>query len=249
MANLSYRRGVGRYKQTVELNLRTRAGQGIDLSTYQRNLQTSAIDPEQWVDEYGDYLYRYAMSRLRDPSAAEEVVQDTFLAGIRKQDQFAGTGSQRGWLMGILKRKIIDFVRARSRREQRFGEDELDPTALLFDENGRWKAGVLPQIAPDTQVESRELWGVVRECLKHLPAGQADVFVLSVMEEMESDEICKELEITSSNLWVRLHRARLGLAKCVGAKWFDGENSQLGTRSKHLSASDSALGREGSSHE
>ena len=64
----------------------------------------------------------------------------------------------------------------------------------------------------------------MQHCLSHLPPGQADVFVLSVMEEMDSDEICRELEITSANLWTRLHRARLGLAKCVGSRWFtDGE--------------------------
>lgn len=197
------------------------------MSTSQQQLRSAALDPEDWVEAYGDYLFRYAASRLRDPSAAEEVVQETFLAAIRSLEQFAGTGSQRGWLMGILKRKIVDFVRARARRKQQnMGEDEMDPTALLFDENGRWRAGSIAQVSPDAQIESGELWGVVQGCLKHLPQGQADVFVLSVMEEMESDEICKELGISSSNLWVRLHRARLGLAKCVGSKWFlDGQGA------------------------
>lgn len=191
------------------------------LSASQEQLRDAALDPEQWVDAYGDYLFRYANSRLHDASAAEEVVQETFLAAIRHADQFAGKGSQRGWLMGILKRKIIDFVRSRARRKtQQLGEEENDPTALLFDENGRWRAGALPEIGPDLQVESGELWGVVQDCLTKLPRGQADVFMLSVMEEMETDEICKELGITPSNLWVRLHRARLGLAKCVGSKWF-----------------------------
>jgi RNA polymerase sigma-70 factor (ECF subfamily) len=67
----------------------------------------------------------------------------------------------------------------------------------------------------------KELWQVVRECLRNLPQGQADVFTLSVMEEMDTDEICSELDITPANLWVRMHRARLGLARCVGARWHD----------------------------
>ncbi len=192
-----------------------------DPGNTQQQLRDAALDPSQWVDAYGDYLFRYAASRLNDSNAAEEVVQETFLSALKYQDQFAGTGSQRGWLMGILKRKIIDWVRARSRRRtQSLGEDEADPTALLFDENGRWKSGSLPQIGPDMQVESSELWGVVKDCLTRIPQGQADVFMLSVMEEMGSDEICKALGISPSNMWVRLHRARLGLAKCVGTKWF-----------------------------
>lgn len=182
------------------------------------------MDPEDWVDEYGDFLYSYAISRLRDANAAEEVVQETFLAGIRKQDQFSGMGSQRAWLLAILRRKVVDYVRYRSRQHPQSLVEEHDPTALLFDENGRWRAGALPRMLPDQQIESRELWQVVQSCLQRLPQGQADAFVLSVMEEMQSEEICNTLEISPSNLWVRLHRARLGLAKCVGAKWFsDGE--------------------------
>ena len=178
------------------------------------------LAPEEWVDAYGDYLYRYANSRLRDTNAAEEVVQETFLSGIRYFHQYSGSGSQRGWLMGILRRKIVDFLRTRSRQLQsRSAPEDFDPTSLFFDENGRWKEGALPTIEPNLSVEKDELWQIVKGCLKHLPPGQADVFVLSVMEEMATSEVCRELNITPSNLWVRLHRARLSLAKCVGSKW------------------------------
>jgi len=184
------------------------------------------LDPAQWVDEYGDYLFRYAFSRLREPNASEEVVQETFLAGIRYHDQFAGRGSERAWLLGILKRKIIDHVRKRMKHE-RAGTfaDDADPSNQFFDENGRWKDGTSAwNVGPESGVEARELWDVVRGCLQHLPAGQADVFTLSVMEEMDTETICNELGITPANLWVRLHRARLSLAKCVGNKWFHQAN-------------------------
>lgn len=181
------------------------------------------LPPDQWVEAYGDYLFGYAASRLRDQNAAEEVVQETLLAGIRFQAQFTGKGSQRGWLMGILKRKIIDFIR---RREKHTRDSEVsgggDATDDLFKENGFWKKGVTTWSAvPDGNLESSELWEIVAECLKHLPNGQADAFVLSVLEEMDSDDICKALKITDTNLWVRLHRARLRLAVCVGGKWND----------------------------
>ena len=185
--------------------------------------QVANADPERWLEDYGDYLYRYALSRLRDGTAAEEVVQETFLAGIRFQDRYSGEGAERAWLLGILKRKIVDYVRMRNRYDRDGSwEDSNDPSAQLFDQNGRWKTDAFAAAPPD-QLESQEIWDVVNNCLQHLPKGQADVFVLSVMEEMDSDQICSELDITPSNLWVRLHRARLALAKCVSARWFADE--------------------------
>lgn len=193
-------------------------------TTYQQN----RVDPADWVDEYGDYLYRYAYSRLRDANAAEEAVQETFLAGVRYHEQFSGKGSEQAWLLGILKRKIVDFVRRRNKHNQTGPyEDELDPTVQLFDAKGSWRLGETPwSTSPDEGLQSQELWKIVKDCLTTLPSGQADVFVLSVMEEMDADEICKQLEITPSNLWVRMHRARLGLAKCVGGRWFEEDEVQ-----------------------
>jgi RNA polymerase sigma-70 factor (ECF subfamily) len=179
------------------------------------------LNPQVWVDQYGDQLFRYAKSRLRDTNAAEEVVQETFLAGVRYSEQFAGRSTEVGWLMGILKRKIIDYVRSRNKYNRVTPyEDELDPSAQMFDEMGNWKPGAVNwSPAPGQELEMEELSEIVSDCLKTLPQGQADVFVLSVMEEMESDDICAELGISASNMWVRMHRARLGLAKCVGSKW------------------------------
>lgn len=180
------------------------------------------LEPQFWIEAYGDYLFRYANARLRDANAAEEVVQDTFLNGIKYHLQYSGAGTERAWLLGILKRKIIDYVRKRN-RQAKVGqyEDDHDPTNQLFDAKGNWNKKAIPwSIPPDQKIESSELWDIVRDCLTHLPSGQADVFTLSVMEGLDSDEVCETLEISPSNMWVRMHRARLGLAKCVGGKWF-----------------------------
>ena len=97
---------------------------------------------------------------------------------------------------------------------------DSDPSAQLFDAMGKWKPGAIGWAnSPSQQIELDELQTIVSDCLKSLPKSQADVFVLSVMEEMGSDEICRELGITPSNMWVRMHRARLGLASCVSSKW------------------------------
>jgi len=196
----------------------------VDPSTPSRE---KAIDPEEWVDLYGDYLYRFAFSRLRDANVVEEVVQETFLAGIRYREQFSGRGSERAWLLGILKRKIVDAIRLRAKYDRTVSyEEEHDPGNQLFDDKGNWRLDEVPWPSPvDQNVTSRELWEVVRDCLGHLPPGQADVFTLSVMEEMNTDQICRELEITPANFWTRMHRARLALSKCVGNRWCrDGED-------------------------
>jgi RNA polymerase sigma-70 factor (TIGR02943 family) len=193
--------------------------------TSDQSVGDTVINPSRWINEYGDFLYRYAWSRLRDANAAEEVVQETFLAGVRFREQYAGHGSVQGWLTGILKRKIIDYIRVSMKHHHVTSpEDDTDPGNRLFHAKGGWNASAMSWApAADEQVELSELWDVVRGCLETVPKGQAEVFVLSVMEDMESSEICNQLEISQSNFWVRMHRARLALAQCVGSRWRDDE--------------------------
>jgi RNA polymerase sigma-70 factor (ECF subfamily) len=72
-------------------------------------------DPGEWVERYGDALYRYALARLRRPQEAEEAVQDTLLAALKGRGQFQGQSHPRTWLIGILKRKIADLFRRAAR--------------------------------------------------------------------------------------------------------------------------------------
>lgn len=179
-----------------------------------------SIDPGQWVDRYGDYLYRYALSRLGDAEAAEEVVQETLMAGLRSVGQYAGKGTERAWLLGILKRKIVDLLRRRSRTESLDAAEGDDPAEVLFDRRGRWQVdrrtfGPMPS----DPMEQAEFWQVFRRCLEGLPRRQADVFSLRELDGKNSREICKDLDISASNLWVLLYRARLRLADCMRSRW------------------------------
>ena len=174
-------------------------------------------DPAQWVARHGNLLYRYALSRLRDVESAEEVVQETFLAGLRSVDQYAAKGAERAWLLGILKRKIVDYVRFRNRTGSMLrsdGADDLSET--LFDQKGNWRTDPRsfgPE--PSTSLQRQEFWHTVHACLDTLPQRQADVFMLREMEGLGSEEICKELDSSPSNLWVLLYRARLRLSQCM----------------------------------
>lgn len=180
----------------------------------------AVLDPAAWVDHHGDYLFRYAVSRLRDANSAEEVVQETFVAGLRHVEQFAGKGTQRAWLVGILKRKIVDYVRQRNRAVNLVDDDGDDPSQSLFDRSGSWRTG--GKLHGDRRLdalERQEFWEAFRKCLDRLPPRQADVFALREMEGIKSEEICKELDISASNLWVLLYRARMRLSTCMKSCW------------------------------
>ncbi|QDT05534.1 RNA polymerase sigma factor SigM [Rubripirellula lacrimiformis] len=184
----------------------------------------SPADTALWVDRYGDALYRYALSRLRDSESAEEVVQQTFLAGLEHRSQYSGTGSLQGWLMGILKRKVVDFVRQRDRYtlSDDLGdiEENREPLGTFFDRKGNWSQNVRETLLePLDSVDKEEFWPIFQKCMGTLPKRQSSAFLLREMEGCESAKICKELGISSSNLWVLLHRARLRLANCIKFRW------------------------------
>ena len=183
--------------------------------------RSTALNPTAWVDEHGDYLYRFALSRLRDPDSSEEVVQETLFAALRHVDQYAAKGSERAWLLGILRRKIVDCVRQRSRAATLDAGDEAEDFAeSLFDQSGSWRSEWKQRgYQPIGALEREEFWQAFRQCLETVPQRQADVFVLREMEDQTTDEICKELSISPSNLWVLLYRARTRLSECLKNRW------------------------------
>jgi len=185
-------------------------------------------DPKDWADKHGDYLYRCAMLRVRDAGLAEEVVQETFLAALQAGERFAGGSSERSWMVGILKHKIIDHFRKQSRE----GSSEdlervvVDLDEHLFDAEGYWKShAVGPKNWPNdpsAALEQKQFWEVLKRCLSELPPKMAQVFSLREVDELSSDEVCATLDITSSNLWVLLHRARKHLRGCLEKHHFTG---------------------------
>lgn len=177
---------------------------------------------ESWVDEHADYLFRYALPRVRDHHAAEELVQETFLAALRAGESFRSKSSPRTWLVGILRHKIMDVFRARDRKGEPESLDESDPAIdALFDGKGRWiKKPEHVEIDPAALQECADFWVVFEDCLGALPELQSQAFSFRVMDDIKSEEICKLLSISATNLWVTLHRARARLRTCLETKWF-----------------------------
>jgi RNA polymerase sigma-70 factor (ECF subfamily) len=184
-------------------------------------------DPERWVEEYGDYLFKYALSRLRDPAKAEDMVQEAFLAALKGAKGFQGRSAEKSWLVGILKNKICDHYRKAS-RETSFTDLEFysDEESDRFIPDGPFKDGWIhesgPQewTSPGASLDNETFWKTYRDCSNKLPKNVSTVFNLREVDGVESKEICAMLNITENNLWVMLHRARMALRRCLETNWF-----------------------------
>jgi RNA polymerase sigma-70 factor (ECF subfamily) len=184
--------------------------------------------PEEWLSKHGDYLFRFAMVKLHDEHLAEDAVQETLLAALQGQNNFAGDAAERTWLVGILKHKIVDLIRKKMREPtlvnvdepMEFAQDEI--TEALFDDTGHWVTPCQDWGNPDKVLEQKRFWKILNECLKRLPPQLAMLYSLREISGMDTESICKELNITSTNSWVMLHRARLGLKQCFEVHWLGG---------------------------
>jgi RNA polymerase sigma-70 factor (ECF subfamily) len=187
------------------------------------NLDPSELDPSNWVSEHGDTLYAYAMSRLKNADAAEDVVQEALLGGLKNLSQFPPQNEVGPWLMGILKKKVVDRQRQSVAMKTTLGDADTI-VEELFDKRGKWsKAARSGDPLRLDSIEQSEFMGILKRCLKRLPPNQAAVFVGRELNERNSEDLCKELGVSSTNLWVLMHRARLRLAECIRAKWSMGE--------------------------
>jgi len=168
-------------------------------------------------------LVRFAALQLRNETLAEDVVQDALIAVLEKPDRFAGQSSLRTYVTGILKHKIVDVMRA-SRREFRIeaGEDQTDADVIdaLFKPDGHTVDMPRRWGDPDATLEQKDFFRVLEVCLDKLPARTARIFMMREWLELDTDEICKELGISTSNAWVMLYRARVQLRECLDLNWF-----------------------------
>ncbi len=180
--------------------------------------EKNQLDPLRWVQKYGDIFYQYAIRRLNDSQAAEDVVQETFLAAFKSSINFRGDSLESTWLSSILRKKTVDVIRKRERQRK------AQPISDGVEVNDFSEAQCIEVIGasfsmpPSKAMTDAELINLVHDSLARLPKNQADVFVLRELEHMEPEEICELLSISRKNLWVRLYRARVALAKSISDK-------------------------------
>lgn len=177
--------------------------------------QVHALRPE---------LLRFAQSKLANAAWAEDAVSETILAAVEKPGSFGGRSRLKTWLVGILKFKLVDQLRHHGREltvlAREDDEDLEDLEDLLFAPDGHWRQ--MPADWGDgfAALQRQEFFDVLALCHENLPALQARVFMMREWLELDAAQICEELSITPSNLWVLLHRARLRLRGCLEQRWF-----------------------------
>lgn len=185
--------------------------------------QETGTNPETWVDAYGDYLYRFAIARVGDAHTAADIVQETFLAALKARKNFSGRSSEKTWIIAILKHKIIDHYRKKSRSQPVENMDNFtEALDAQFDDKNQWK--IKPggwDSNPLKVYEQKEFIDTLYKCLADLPERLARVFILREIEGLSTEDICKAMKITATNVWVMLHRARSGLRRCLELNWLD----------------------------
>jgi len=203
------------------------------VSTDPQSIAAVKLNPGRWLEEYGDTLYRYALGRLHDTHHAEDMVQETLKAALQARAGYSGRASEKTWLIGILKHKIIDLMRRQTRETTVEDISALSDAATenplddLFDVRGYWIHPPADWGDPDKVLHNRQFLDAFETCLGHLKPMLAQVFALKELSGLSNKEICNKLDITATNCCVMLYRARMGLSRCLDTRWSGGNSRKI----------------------
>lgn len=186
------------------------------------------------IDALRPHLLRFAKLQLRNDHWAEDVVSETILALVERPDAFSGQSTLKTYVIGILKHKIIDQLRSVKREVQVENDGEgsdADAFDSLFSSDGHFRDLPRNWGDPEATLAEREFFEVLQICVENLPKNISRIFMMREWLELETDEICKELAISTSNCWVMLYRARMRLRECLQLKWFGQDGSTASHKS------------------
>lgn len=185
------------------------------------------LQPSKWLTLYGDYLFSLAFIKLNNKEAAEDLVQETFVSALKAKDSFRGESTEKTWLVSILNNKIIDHYRKKDvlkNAETYLPDTESSFSDHFFDAgNGHWLQEAGPRSwkdSADHQVNRSEFYKIIRYCIEKMPPKLVPAFLAKFLAEEDSEKICKDLGITSSNYWVMIHRAKVLMRSCLEKNWF-----------------------------
>lgn len=174
------------------------------------------VDPGLWVEAHGDAMYRYALLRLGSPDLAEEAVQEAMVSALKALETFQGRSSERTWLIGILRHKVLDVIR--SRRRERDGAAEmarlLETRDAAFRDDGRWAQRVASSSLGGS-AERAELRQALLDRIGRLPPAMREAFCLRELDGLDSAVVCEIMGISPTNLWTLIHRAKVRLREAL----------------------------------
>jgi RNA polymerase sigma-70 factor (TIGR02943 family) len=183
------------------------------------------LNPHQWVELYADYLYAYTITRIGNEEQARDLVQDTFLAALERIEKFEGKCCERTWLTAILKNKIFDVYRKRSRQSVTKCVEMPEEETQFFDpETNDWKQERWPKplvIEQYDPLHNKEFKTILQNCMQKLPPLWRAVFSMKHIDEESTKTICSELNISDANFWVIIHRSKVKLRASLQRSWID----------------------------
>ncbi len=193
----------------------------VTFDTDSKKMAPHQLNPDAWIDLYADYLFNFAVARVSDAEIAKDLVQETFFAGLKSAKNYKGDAAERTWLIAILKRKVIDHYRKINSNK---GKAEVRMSySSSSDSEGDWLeeqvADPFSQLE-NSPIENEELGMAIQDCISKLPKKQALVFKMKTIQGISTEDICNELGINPSNLWVMIHRSRTALMGCLNENWF-----------------------------
>lgn len=180
---------------------------------------------ENWFREYSDELFTWAIHKTSSRETAEDLVQETFLSATKGFNGFKNNSNPKTWLFSILNNKIVDHYRAKARSLQ---VDSLkveikaqNLTGSFFDAHSNWKLKG-DQILWEEEMhilDNPDFRKIMTNCISGLPENWRLAFMSKYLLGKSSEQICQEIQVTQSNYWQIIHRAKLTLKQCIDQKW------------------------------
>ncbi len=189
------------------------------------NQENAKITLENWINQFSDELFSWALYKTSSKETAEDLVQETFMAAFHKMNTFQEKSKPKTWLFSILNNKVIDYYRSNNHNsKQTLNISEKSGYELsdgMFDENGNWESNDINAIWDEEQelLDNSEFNNIMQECMEDLPQKWNIAVTSKYLTDKNTEEICEELEITVTNYWQIIHRSKLILKKCLEIKW------------------------------
>lgn len=176
------------------------------------------ISINEIVDNYTTILYKRALYLINHKEDAEDIVQDVIVAAFKSIDQFKENSNLRTWLFGILNHKVADYYRNKYKNSNPISLDRY------FNNDGSWKDEHFFKdwnVTDDSLFEDPTFKNIFDNCIEKLPPKWNIPFKLYYLENKNTDFLCQELGLSTTNIWKILQRSRLQLKDCLEINWFN----------------------------